>query len=266
MFLSAEILHDLFFGISFFALGLIFGSFANVVIYRWPLGQSVVSPGSACPSCKTPVKWYDNIPILSYLLLKGRCRVCQVKISLRYPFVEFITGFLFLSIYLKFGLSITSLEYMIFTVGAVSCFFIDLDHYLLPDLFTLSGIVLGLLGSLINPERDFLSAMVGFILGGGFLWSIAYLYLLLRKQEGMGGGDIKLMAWLGALLGWPAVPFIILVSSLVGSIAGLFVSFRNPDGLKAVIPFGPYIIFGAYLYIFFGKEISLWYLSLFFPV
>lgn len=251
-------------GTFLFWLGAIFGSFGNVVIYRYPLGESVVRPRSRCQKCKKPVASFDNIPIVSWFVLLGRCRHCKEKISFRYPLVEFITGSLFLALFLKFGWSWTLLELCIFAWALVVACFIDLDHMILPNIFTLSGIVLGLAGGFLNPERAWLDSVYGFLLGGGSLWAVAYIYYIWRKQDGMGGGDIKLLAWMGALLGWKAVPFVIISSSLVGSVVGVLLALRS-GSLKTAIPFGPYLGFGALAYIFAGQEITLWYLRFFFP-
>jgi leader peptidase (prepilin peptidase)/N-methyltransferase len=143
--------------------------------------------------------------------------------------------------------------------------FIDLDFMILPDVFTLSGIVIGLLGALLNPDRSFYASVFGVLMGGGFLWAVAYVYLAVRKEDGMGGGDIKLLAWIGAVLGWQAIPFVILASSLIGSVVGLIVAYRSKMGLKSSIPFGPYLSLAALIYILGGDEIGQWYLSLFLP-
>ncbi|MGE4133250.1 MAG: A24 family peptidase [Bdellovibrionales bacterium] len=246
-----------------FLFGLLWGSFGNVIIVRWPKGMSVVKPRSHCPKCQTMVRWYDNIPVISWCLLRGRCRDCCEPISARYPLVELITGGLFAATYWYYGFHWITLEYMIFCWGLVVVSFIDLDHMLLPDVFTLSGIVLGLLGGWLNPEREFLPALYGTLMGGGFLWAIAYLYFVFRKEEGMGGGDIKLLGWIGAILGWKAIPFVIMVSSIVGSVVGLALAFRAQTGLKSVIPFGPYLALAAVLYLFGGEVLSLWYIGLF---
>jgi len=246
-------------------IGLLLGSFANVVILRLPKGESVVKPRSHCPGCKKMVVWYDNIPVVSWLILRARCRSCGIKISWRYPLVELITATVFALIVATYGVSWTTLEYLIFAWSLVVVSFIDIDHFILPDVFTLSGILIGLAGALLNSERGFWPSLGGVLLGGGFLWLIAYLYLLVRREEGMGGGDIKLLAWMGAVLGWTAVPFIIIVASILGSILGLMLTFRSKAGLKSVIPFGPYLAFAAILYILSGEALSLWYVSLFLP-
>jgi len=256
---------EIFFHIFFFVFGAIFGSFANVVIYRLPKDQSVVLPRSHCHSCAKTIKWHDNIPILSWFFLRGKCRSCGAKFSIRYPIVEFLTAALFCLSYHYAGISWNLIEYLLFMFGLVVCTFIDLDHMILPDEFTLSGIVLGLLGALLNPQRDFIDAFLGVLMGGGFLWGMAYVYYLLTKQEGMGGGDIKLLAWIGAILGWKAIPFVIMSSAIVGSVVGLAMARKQKAGLKTIIPFGPYLALGAVLYLFGGEAIALWYLGLFFP-
>jgi leader peptidase (prepilin peptidase)/N-methyltransferase len=248
-----------------FILGLLWGSFGNVVIYRLPEKLSVVTPRSRCPKCLTQIAWYDNIPVLSWLILRGRCRACGAGISVRYPLVELLTGIVFAAIFNKYGYQWITLEYLIFAWSLIVVSMIDLDHMILPDVFTLSGIVIGLVGAAVNPERSFSEALIGVLVGGGFLWAIAYFYLLLRKEEGMGGGDIKLLAWMGAVLGWTSIPFIVLVSSVLGSLVGLVLAMRSKAGLKSVIPFGPYLALAALLFILDGKQIGLWYIGLFLP-
>jgi leader peptidase (prepilin peptidase) / N-methyltransferase len=246
----------------FFFLGAILGSFGNVVIYRLPKSESVVRPRSRCGACGKPVAFYDNIPILSWFLLRGRCRNCSAKFSFRYPLVEFIMATVFCGLYLLYGFHWILLEYLVLAFGLVVVSFIDFDHFIIPDEFSLSGIVLGLLGSILNPERDFWSAFAGVLMGGGFLWSIAYAYMIVRKEEGMGGGDIKLLAWIGAVLGWVSIPFVILVSSILGGTVGLL-TMTKEKGLKTTIPFGPYLAGAALLYIFGGSRLAEWYFSLF---
>ena len=179
--------------------------------------------------------------------------------------MELLTGLVFLSLYLKVGLSWTLLEYLIFCFSLIVVSFIDLDHMILPDKFTLSGIVIGLFGALMNPNRDVLDAIFGVLFGGGFLYAIAFVYFAIRKQDGMGGGDIKLLAWIGAILGWKAMPFVILMSSVVGALVGISVALAKESGLKSSIPFGPYLSSAAILYILFGEAIGAWYLQAFIP-
>lgn len=259
--MSETILITLF----FFVLGAILGSFGNVVIYRLPQDLSVVRPRSRCQKCQALVKWYDNIPILSWFILRGKCRKCGASFSFRYPFVEFLMGSLFAGAFYYLGFSWTLIEALIFIFGLVVCTFIDFDHMILPDEFTLSGIVIGLIGAALNPERAFMDAFWGVLFGGGFLWGMAYVYYLLTNNEGMGGGDIKLLAWVGAVLGWKAIPFVILTSAVIGSVVGLSLATRSKSGLKTVIPFGPYLALGALLYLFGGATLAQWYLDLFLP-
>lgn len=248
-----------------FIFGAIFGSFANVIIYRLPKGESIAFPGSHCQNCKKPVAWYDNIPIASWFVLRGKCRNCKAKYSIRYAVVEFITASLFCACYLEYGFSWLTVEYLIFAFGLVVCSFIDFDHMILPDEFTLSGIVIGLIGAAINPDRNFLESIIGVLTGGGFLWLIAFLYFSFTKNEGMGGGDIKLLAWIGAVLGWKAIPFVIMTSALTGTFVGLIVAFKSKGGMKTAIPFGPYLALGALFYILGAKTLALEYVSFFLP-
>lgn len=258
-------MNDSFYYVFFFLLGAIFGSLGNVIIYRLPREESIVTPRSHCYSCKKTIPWYDNIPILSWFILRGRCRNCKAPFSFRYPLVEFITAVLFALSYHYAGLTWSLAEYLPFVFGLVVCTFIDLDHMILPDEFTLSGIVIGLVGAWLNPQREFLDAFYGVLMGGGFLWGMAYVYYLITNNEGMGGGDIKLLAWIGALLGWKAIPFVIMTSAIIGSVVGLTFSYKQKAGLKTVIPFGPYLALGAVLYLFGGQTIAIWYFDLFLP-
>lgn len=253
------------FALIFFGFGSIFGSFGNVLIHRIPLKKNIAWPGSACPKCQTAILWRDNIPILSWLLLKGKCRSCQAPISKRYPFVEFLTGLAFAALFIRLGFSWTLLEFLVFAFGLIVVTFIDLDHMILPDIFTWPGMGLGLLGAALNPERGFLDSLGGAALGFGFLYAIAYIYMAIRKEEGMGGGDIKLLGWIGAVLGWKSIPFVILASSIIGSIVGIIFAIRTKGGLKSTIPFGPYLVLAAFAYIFGGEAIGRWYLSFFLP-
>lgn len=246
-------------------MGACWGSFANVVILRLPRGESVATPRSHCPSCKKMISGFDNIPLVSFLLLKGACRNCGIKISPRYFLVEFLTGALFAAVFWRFQGTYYFYEILLLAWGLVVVSFIDLDHRILPDKFTLPGILIGFAGALLNPERTFLDAFLGFLAGGGFLWAVAYIYFLLRKQEGMGGGDIKLLAWIGTIMGWRSIIFIILASSLFGSLVGLAFGLYRKSGFKTAIPFGPFIAFAAIIYWFAGEAITSAYVQFFFP-
>lgn len=248
-----------------FGFGAILGSFANVIILRLPQGESISRPRSRCPHCQTAIKWFDNVPIFAWFYLRGRCRQCQAPVSWRYPMVEALMACAFLATYHFVGWNWFLLEALYLVFGLITVSMIDIDHFILPDVFTLSGIVIGLLGALLNPDRSFIDALLGVFLGGGFLWAIAYFYFVFRKEEGMGGGDIKLLAWIGAVLGWKAIPFVIISSSLLGSLGGGLTALRQKKGLKTVIPFGPYLALGALIFLFGGQGIAQWYLSLFMP-
>jgi leader peptidase (prepilin peptidase)/N-methyltransferase len=262
---NSESLPPGFIGIFVFLFGLIFGSFGNVLIARLPNSENIAKPRSRCPHCKKLIAWYDNIPVLSFLILKAKCRQCKNPISIRYPIIELLSAILFLGIYLRMGLTWTWLEMAIFAWAGLVASVIDIDHRILPDVITLPGIVIGLLGAMLNPDRLFIDALAGVLGGGGFLWLVAYVYSAIRKEEGMGGGDIKLIAWIGAVLGWRAVIFSILVSSISGSIFGLSIAAFKKSGLKTAIPFGPFLYGAAILYIFIGVGAMRAYLSIFFP-
>lgn len=255
-----------------FLLGACLGSFSNVVILRWPKNESLMGR-SHCGSCRQLIPWYHNIPMFSYFILKGRCSNCQSTFSICYPVIEFVMACLFLAVYLTYGVSWTTVEYFILVFGLVTASVIDYEHFLLPDLITYSGIVIGLVGAALNPERAFVESLIGFAFGGGILWLVAYVYFVFTGREGLGGGDIKLLAWLGSLLGWKSIPFIILVSSIVGSLFGVGISLINKKTksnndnklLQTMIPFGPFIALAALLYIFGLKSVGSWYIQLFFP-
>lgn len=252
-------------GILFVVLGLMLGSFANLLIYRLPQNKPWAWDRSRCKECNKTIAWYDNIPVLSWFLLLGKCRQCKAPYSFRYVAVELLTGLLFGLCYFYYSLSWSGLEYLIFCWMLVVASFIDFDHMILPDEFTLGGLALGLLGALLNPERSFWDAIIGVLIGGGFLWLIAYLYFVMTKKEGLGGGDIKLLAWIGAIVGWKPIPFVITSSAIIGSVVGILVALRSREGLKTAIPFGPYLALGALLSLFNGQTLAQHYLSLFLP-
>lgn len=244
-----------------FIFGAVVGSFLNVCIYRLPVEKSIVFPSSACPSCGHRIRWYDNLPIISFLLLRARCRACQAPISWRYPLVEALNGLFTLLLFMKFGISLTFLAFFIFCSALVVITFIDLDHQIIPDSISLSGIVLGFIFSFFLPWNGWLNSLIGIVAGGGSLLLVAWLYEKLTGKEGMGGGDIKLLAMMGAFLGWRSVPFIIFAASLVGSVLGVSLMLLQKKDGKLAIPFGPFLAFGAVLYIFYGRQLIHWYLS-----
>lgn len=245
----------------FFVFGSIIGSFLNVCIYRIPAGLSVVSPPSRCPNCGASIRWFQNIPIFSYLILGGKCGSCGVKISLRYPMVETLTGVLFVLVFFYFSLSLAMLVYLLFVAALVVITFIDLDHQIIPDVISLPGIVVGFLCSFAIPWLTWSDSLLGILLGGGSLWLVAVLYELLTKKEGMGGGDIKLLAMIGAFLGWKAILPIIFFSSLIGSLVGVPLMLVKKADSKLAIPFGPFLALGALVYLFWGPQLIAWYLA-----
>lgn len=198
------------------------------------------------------MRWYDNVPLLSWFLLRGKCRSCGAKFSFKYVIVELLMGVLFAVTYYRLGWSFYTFEILIFVFMAVSASFIDLKHYILPDKLTLTGLALGLLGSLLNPERSFWDAFLGGFVGGGVLYGTAYLFFLLRKKEGMGGGDIKLLAWIGAIAGLSSIPVVLVLSSFAGVFYALLSLPFSRKSLSEGIPFGPFLVFGALSYIYFG--------------
>lgn len=244
------------------AFGMVVGSFLNVCICRMPKDQSVVTPPSHCPHCSYQIRWYDNIPLVSYLLLRGKCRGCGAHISLQYPLVELLNGILTLLLFLRFGPTLAFAALFIFCSALVVITFIDIEHQIIPDEISLSGIVLGFVLSFFLQGHSWLNSLLGILLGGGSLLLVAYAYQWLTGKEGMGGGDIKLLAMMGAFLGWKSIPFIIFASSMVGSVVGISMMLFQKKDSKLAIPFGPYLAFGAVLYIFYGKPLIQWYLNL----
>ncbi|RLB18569.1 MAG: prepilin peptidase [Deltaproteobacteria bacterium] len=247
-----------------FLFGLALGSFANVCIYRLPLGRSIVSPPSSCPHCGQQIKFYDNIPLLSYLLLKGKCRVCGHPISAQYPLVELSMGLISLALFIRYGASYQYILYLLFTGSLVVITFIDLHHQIIPDVVSLPGIAVGFLSSFFLISVSWIDSVIGIVAGGGALLVIAIIFEKLTGREGIGGGDIKLLAMIGAWMGWKALPFIVLVSSLAGTIIGGGALLITGKGYGVRIPFGPFLAMGTLIYFFFGSMILQWYSRLFF--
>ncbi len=250
--------------IAIFIFGLCVGSFLNVCIHRIPDDQkSINHPSrSVCLKCGYSIKFYDNIPILSFLWLRGRCRNCGATISWRYPMVELLTGISAVSIFLKSGLSAAALIYFVFIACLIVITFIDLDHRIIPDVITLPGIPIFFLLALAVPDVALKDSLIGLLVGGGSLWAVALLYKWLTGKDGMGGGDIKLLAMMGALIGWQGVLFTIFISSAVGSVTGLLVMLIQKGNLKLAIPFGPFLAIGGVAYLFFGHPLINWYFHL----
>ncbi|MEZ4525452.1 MAG: prepilin peptidase [Desulfobacterales bacterium] len=237
-----------------FVTGLCIGSFLNVCIYRIPESKSIVSPPSSCPQCGYRIRYYDNIPVISYLLLRGKCRQCHVPISFRYPMVELTAGFFALWVYFRFGLTLEALIHFVFISVLLVITFIDMDHRIIPDVISLPGIPLFFLASFAVPSLTYKDSLLGIILGGGSLYMVALSYLLLTKREGMGGGDIKLLAMMGGLLGWQGVLFTIFVSSAIGTVIGTAIMLARHKNMKLALPFGPFLALGAVIYIFLDRH------------
>jgi len=253
-----------------FIFGAIVGSFLNVCISRIPNGESIISPPSHCPKCHSLIPFYYNIPLLSFLLLRGRCCSCGERISWRYFVVELLMGSLAVALLYQFGLGFTFAVGFVFIAALIVISFIDLDVRIVPDVISLPGILIGVFFSVVgrylfhdpfeiipNP----LSAVIGIFAGGGFLLGVAWIYERFTGVEGMGGGDIKLLAMIGAFLGWPSIPLTLFFSSLGGSVIGLTLMLAKGVNRKYALPFAPFLCLGALLYLFFGREVIGFYLS-----
>lgn len=254
--MSVEALH-----ITLLALfGLSVGSFLNVCVHRLPRGESLVRPPSRCPHCGYVLRWYDNIPVASYLLLGGRCRQCRARIALRYPALELATLVVFLVHGVVFGWTALLAVRLVFACALVVLFAIDLEHHLLPDAITLPGIVAGLLASALLPPglRD---AVLGVLAGGGALWLIGEAYFRATGQEGMGGGDVKMLAMIGAFLGWKLVLVTLVLSSVAGSIVGILVIALRRGDMKYALPYGTFLALGALAASLAGEWLVRWYVS-----
>jgi len=246
-----------------FLLGLSLGSFVNVCIYRIPLKQSIVRPPSSCPNCGEPIRFYDNIPLLSYLLLTGKCRHCRHRISWRYPMVEGLTGLLSLLLFTTYGISFQYILLLLFAATLVTISFIDLDHRIIPDALSLPGVAAGWAVSLFPWSVYWLDSLIGTLAGGGSLYLVALVYKGITGREGMGGGDIKLLAMIGAWMGWRALPLMVLISSFTGAVIGLVFILSAGKEYRFRIPFGPFLSLGALIHLFFGRDLTTWYFGLF---
>jgi len=244
--------------------GLAIGSFLNVVIHRLPRGASIVSPGSRCPACGYALRAMDNIPVVSYLMLRGRCRQCGVRISPRYPLVEIATAALFVLHYFVFGWTPLLAVRLLFAASLVALFAIDLEHHLLPDAITLPGVGAGLLASLFLPPgiRD---ALIGVLAGGGVLWLIGEAYYRYAGEEGMGGGDVKMLAMIGAFLGWQLVIVTLVFSSIAGSLIGVLLIVTKRGGMKYALPYGTFLSIAALVASLAGAQIVEWYVGRYYP-
>jgi leader peptidase (prepilin peptidase) / N-methyltransferase len=244
--------------ILFTMFGAVVGSFLNVCIYRLPLRKSLMWPGSHCPHCDAPVKPYDNIPIAGYLWLRGRCRSCRAPISIQYPIVELVTAAVFLGAFLLFDSPAVLIQRVLFACAMIVLFVIDLEHQILPDVITLPGIALGFLFSLFLPPGWF-DSLIGIALGGGSLWLLREAYFRLRGEEGMGFGDVKMLAMIGAFLGWKLMLLTLVLSSFLGSIIGVGMIAFNRGDMKYALPFGTFLAIGAIAAASVGDRIITWY-------
>ncbi|MFQ5328955.1 MAG: prepilin peptidase [Thermodesulfobacteriota bacterium] len=246
---------DLLIQIFVFIFGAAIGSFLNVCIYRLPLKKSIVSPPSACPQCDRRLPFYDNIPILSYILLRGRCRGCGTSFSIRYLAVEFLTALMAVVIYAAFGPTYDALIYLLFVAALIVITFIDLDYQIIPDVISLPGIGAGTLASFFLIVPGVINSLIGMIVGGGLLYIVATSYYLVTGREGMGGGDIKLLAMIGAFLGWKGVIVTVFAGSLVGAVLGSLIMAVTGRDSRYAIPFGPFLAMGAVIYLFAGERL-----------
>ncbi len=242
-------------------LGGIWGSFANVCIHRIPLNQSVAVKRSYCPNCGKTIKWFDNIPLISFILLRGKCRDCNKKISSQYFLVELLSVLSFLLIYYLFGISITSLLFAILSIFFIIIFFIDLKHFIIPNTLTFPLMAIGFIKS-FDPNLNtsifpnYLNSLLGGIIGYLIIWTIIYLYKKFRNIEGMGLGDAKLLSAIGFWFGWISLPFIIFISSLVALLVVAPSLVNKSKKMSSEIPFGPYIVIGCILFISFSNQIK----------
>jgi leader peptidase (prepilin peptidase) / N-methyltransferase len=244
------------------ALGLVIGSFLNVCIYRLPLDQSIVWPGSRCTSCGRELSWYENIPVLSYAALGGRCRTCRAPISLVYPVIEALTAAMFVATYAVFGLSWLLPIRLAFGCAMIVLFVIDLQHQILPNEITLGGIVIGVAASFVTIDNPgWRGALVGAAAGGGILWLVAWGYERVRHQEGLGFGDVKMLAMIGAFLGWKLMLLTLASASILGSLTAGALMLVGRAGLQSKLPLGTFLAVAAILASLFGEPVVEWYLG-----
>lgn len=248
--------------IALFVFGTIIGSFLNVCIVRMPHNTSIVFPASHCPGCGAGIRFYDNIPLVSYILLAGRCRACKTPISLRYFIVELLMGVLTAVLFFHFGFSLVFIVCFIFTAALVVITFIDLQHQIIPDRISLPGIPLGFLCSFVLPWNSWLDSLLGILVGGGVLYAFALGYYLLTKKEGMGGGDIKMLAMIGAFLGWQGALATLMLAAVAGSLIGIILMVLKGKNFKYAVPFGPFLAVGAFCALLYGDSLISWYLSI----
>jgi leader peptidase (prepilin peptidase)/N-methyltransferase len=249
---------DLIVWLTIGALGLAVGSFLNVCIHRLPRQESVASPGSRCPQCAAPLRWHDNIPLLSYVVLGGRCRSCRAAIPMMYPLVELVTALVFLAAYFLFGLSPLLVARLVFACAMIVLFVVDLQHRILPNVITIPGIVAGFVFSLFLPP-GWLESLIGIVAGGGVLLLMAEMYYRWRKEEGLGMGDVKMLAMIGAFLGWKLMLVTLVLGSFLGSFIGIGMIAIKRGDMKYALPFGTFLAIGAIVASVSGDAILRWY-------
>jgi leader peptidase (prepilin peptidase)/N-methyltransferase len=251
------------FGVVVAALfGAVIGSFLNACIYRLPRGRSIVVPGSACAACGHQLTWFENIPVLSYIWLGGRCRACKAPIAKQYIVVELTTAVMFAAAWWHYGPGALLVSRLLLGCALIVLFAIDLEHHLLPNVVTLPGIIVGFVFSLVT-EPGWADALVGILVGGGLLWGIAEGYYRIRGEEGLGMGDVKMLAMIGAFVGWKLTLVTLMMASFAGSILGVFLIATRRGGMKYALPFGTFLAMGAALAATVGPGILEWYLSMY---
>ncbi|MGD9950079.1 MAG: A24 family peptidase, partial [Desulfobulbus sp.] len=224
---------------------------------------SIVFPGSHCPQCNHSLSWWENIPLLSYLLLRGQCRNCKERISWQYPLIEAAMAVFSALLFQRFGVSVDFCVMFVFFAALLVIIFIDIHHQIIPDLISLPGIAVGFAASFFTSDVTGQQSGLGVLLGGGLLYLVAFAYYTLTKKDGMGGGDIKLLAMIGAFLGWQSLLYVVFASSLLGSIIGIVAMIMKGQGGKTRVPFGPFLAFGAITWVLFQQQILiLWHLYL----
>ena len=242
-------------------LGLLWGSFCNVCIYRLPNKGNVINSRSKCRSCNRVIRWFDNIPLISYIILQAKCRNCKTNITFRYFLVELLTALCFLGIFYLYGVTITTLMLIILSIFFVIIFFIDLDHFIIPNELTFPLMIIGFLKSFdpninLNLFPSYIESLIGGVLGYILIWSIITLYMKIRKKEGMGLGDAKLLAAIGFWFGWYSIPYVIFLSSLSALLIALPSLINKSKSMSSQIPFGPYLIFGTVAYLFMRNYLT----------
>ncbi len=246
--------------IAFAVFGAVVGSFLNVCIYRLPRGRSIVWPASACTNCGRPLSWFENIPIVGYLALGGRCRTCRAGIAAQYPIVEALTALMFAAAWWYYGPGVLLASRLVLGCALIVLFAIDLEHQLLPNVITLPGIAVGFAFSFFTPT-GWLNSLLGIIVGGGSLWAMYEAWWLLRKEEGLGFGDVKMLAMIGAFLGWPLTLVTLMMSSIAGSILGGLLMLGGHGTMKTALPFGTFLAIGAAVAATAGPAILEWYIG-----